>query len=58
MSNDWMNIFTIYQNWVYRKPSANMSHFIGVDDIQIISFLANTNQDFGALLPIMTIPYA
>ena len=33
MSNDWMNIFTIYQNWVYRKPSANMSHFIGVDDI-------------------------
>ena len=45
MSNDWMDFFTIYKNWVYRKPSANMSHFIGVDDIQVISFLPNTNED-------------
>ena len=45
MSNDWMDFFTIYKNQVYRKPSANMIHFIGVDDIQVISFLPNTNED-------------
>ena len=61
MSNDWMDFFTIYKNWVYRKPSANMSHFIGVDDIQVISFLPNTNEDdiehfCSAFLPIITIP--
>ena len=45
MSNDCMDFFTIYKNQVYRKPSANMIHFIGVDDIQVISFLPNTNED-------------
>ena len=55
-----MEFVTIYKNWVYRKPSANMSHFIGVDDIQVISFLVRlqcipTNNDYtlriNSLLP-------